>query len=309
MSQQSSDTILMIRPASFGFNTETAGNNVFQQEDRTTSRQKIIDTARTEYDCVVMKLRDEGVKVINIADTSDPPKTDAVFSNNWISTHADGSLVLYPMYSKARRLERRDDLVQRLALDYDLEVDSSLLRHEPDQKYLESTGSMILDRDHKIIYACLSVRTHMDILEELGKKLGYEVVAFDALDEKGVPYYHTNVIMTLTQHIAIICTECIVNKAQRKLVIDRLRDSGKQIVDISRDQVLAYAGNMIEVRGSGSQPLLVMSKSAFQSLTKDQLHIIKNHNKIVYCDIPTIEKLGGGSVRCMITEIFLPKKT
>jgi len=309
MSIQSSDTILMIRPASFGFNTETADNNVFQREDHTTARQAIISASQIEYDYLVMKLRAEGVKVISIADTANPPKTDAVFSNNWISTHADGSLLLYPMFSKVRRLERRDDIVKRLALDYDLTIDESLLRHEAQGKYLESTGSMILDRDHKIIYACLSVRTHADLLNELGEKLGYEVVAFDATDGDGIPYYHTNVIMTLGQHIAIICTECIANQDQKNLVIEKLKSTGKQIIDISRAQVLAYAGNMLEVHGHDKQPLLVMSKSAFDSLSKDQLHIINNHNKIVYCDIPTIEKLGGGSVRCMMTEVFLSKKT
>jgi len=309
MSLQSSDTILMIRPASFGFNNETADNNVFQQDDAESTRLSIVTAAKSEYDHLVMKLRAEGVNVISIADTAVPPKTDAVFSNNWISTHKDGSVLLYPMFSRIRRLERRDDIIKRLSIDYDVKIDSSLLRHEGEKKYLESTGSMILDRDHKVIYACLSIRTHLDLLHELGHKLGYEVVAFDAIDGNGIPYYHTNVIMTLGRHIAIICTECIVNQDQKNRVINKLKITGKQVIDITREQVLAYAGNMIEVLGHDDQSLLVMSKSAFDSLSEDQLHIINNHNKIVYCDIPTIERLGGGSVRCMMTEVFLPRKT
>jgi len=308
MAQQSSGTIMMIRPASFGFNTETASNNVFQSREGELSPQEVIQRSQEEYDRLVMKLRAAGVKIISIADTADPPKTDAVFCNNWISTHADGRVRLYPMYSENRRLERRSDIISRLALEYEVRLDDQLLSYEAQERYLESTGSMIIDRPNKIIYACLSIRTELDLLEALGEQLGYEVVAFDAIDENGVPYYHTNVIMALGTHKAIICTTCIVNPEQRERVINKLTSTGKIIVDISREQVLRYAGNMLEVKGDGEKPIMVMSQSALECLSESQLHIIKNHNKIVSCGIPTIEKLGGGSVRCMMTEIYLPPK-
>ncbi len=308
ITDQSTDTILMVRPANFGFNTETAENNVFQQSETELSIVQIKERARQEFDNMVTELESHGVKVLVIEDSNLPAKTDAIFPNNWISTHNDGLIYTYPMFSPNRRLERREDITSSLAQSYKVQIDETLLDYESTDQYLEGTGSMILDRPNKIIYACYSVRTDREVLAAYGKKLGYEVVGFDAIDENGVPYYHTNVIMTLGTHVAVLCTESIVNVAERNQVIERLTATGKKIVDITRDQVLQFAGNMLEVDGKYDKKLLVMSEAAYRSLTKDQLHIINNHNKIVYCHLETIEKFGGGSARCMIAEIFLPAR-
>lgn len=305
--KQATDTILMVRPANFGFNTETAENNVFQDDNTELTVDEIKSRARQEFDNMASKLRSHGVEVIVIEDTSVPAKTDAIFPNNWISTHHDGSIYTFPMFSPNRRLERRADIIDTLSDHYKVDTDESLLAFESSDQYLEGTGSMILDRPNKIIYACYSVRTDKEVLSAYGEKLGYKVVGFDAVDEGGIPYYHTNVIMTLGEKIAVLCTESIADIDERSAVIQSIEDSGKEIVHITRDQVLQFAGNMLEVEGSGDKKLLVMSEAAYNALSKDQLHIIKNHNKIVYCTLETIEKFGGGSARCMMAEIFLPK--
>lgn len=303
---QYSDTILMIRPAHFGFNPETAENNVFQNQETQLSKEQIERLAQAEFDNMVEVLRAKEINVIVIEDTVSPVKTDAIFPNNWFSTHADGHTFLYPMFSPNRRLERREDIIDALEESYQVCRDQSFLAYEEKQQYLEGTGSMILDRVNKIIYACYSERTHKDVLEAFGKKLGYKVVGFRANDENGVPYYHTNVIMTLGEHVAIICTESIEDMGEKSNVLKNLNASNKQIVEISRDQVLQFAGNMLEVKGSSKLPFMIMSEAAYHSLTKNQLHIIKKYNKIVYLPLSTIEKFGGGSARCMMAEIFLP---
>lgn len=297
----------MIRPANFGFNTETAEDNVFQDDKTELSVDEIKDRAKEEFDNMVTLLKSHGVHVFVIEDTNHPAKTDAIFPNNWITTHKDGSVYTFPMFSPNRRLERRADIIDALSDQFNVKADASLLGFESSKKYLEGTGSMILDRSNKIIYACYSVRTNKQVLAAYGKKLGYKVVGFDALDINGVPYYHTNVIMTLSEQVAILCTESIEDPNEKKAVMQSLEDTGKEIVRITREQVLAYAGNMLEVQGDGPKKLMVMSKTAYKSLSKDQLHIINNRNKIVYCNLETIEKFGGGSARCMIAEIFLPK--
>ncbi len=307
-SAQSTNTIMMVRPASFGFNIETADNNVFQNADIGLSKQEVIDAAIREFDDMVDQLKANGVNVIVIEDSMEPAKTDAIFPNNWISTHQDGSIYTYPMFSANRRLERRSSIIEALSNRYDTHLDEELLDFESREKYLEGTGSMILDREHKIIYACYSVRTDKAALKAFGDKIGYEVLGFDAVDEKGIPYYHTNVIMTIASDIVILCTESIVDINERSRVIQRIKKTGKKLVDISRDQVSQFAGNMLEVQGEGEKKLLIMSESAFSSLTNDQLHIINIHNKIVYLGLETIEKIGGGSARCMMAEIFLPEK-
>ena len=304
---QCTDTILMVRPANFGFNEETAANNAFQDNHTELTKHEISDLAIREFDGMVDGLRAEGVKVVVIQDTSEPLKTDAVFPNNWMSTHEDGSCLWYPMFSPNRRKERRDDIMSSLSEEYELQTDKELLKYEEKGQFLEGTGSMILDRENKIVYACFSERTDQEVLESFGKKRGYKIVGFDAVDEEGLPYYHTNVIMTLGQKVAIICTEGIVDEAQKAMVLDHLEKTGKTVVAITREQVLAFAGNMLEVIGNDGPSLMVMSTSAYNSLTDDQLNIIKNHNKIVHLPIGTIEKFGGGSARCMMAEIFLPK--
>jgi len=305
---QSTNTILMVRPSNFGFNVETAADNAFQNEETNLTSEEIKAHARGEFDEMVRVLRAHDVDVIVIEDTATPAKTDAIFPNNWISTHQNGLVYTYPMYSPNRRLERRADIINHLSKRYDVLLNEELLSYEDDSSYLEGTGSMILDRPNKIIYACYSERTDAQVLKSYGDNIGYEVVAFDAVDDTGIPYYHTNVIMTLGTRVCIICTESIEDVEQRKRVINSLVSSDKQIVEITRDQVLHFAGNMLEVVGKGAKPLMIMSTAAHDSLNKDQLHIIENHNKIVHCGLDTIEHFGGGSARCMMAEIFLSEK-
>ena len=307
--KQRTNTILMVRPANFGFNEETAQNNAFQDNDTELTKDEIVLKAIEEFDSMVNILREEGINIIVVQDTASPVKTDAVFPNNWMSTHESGEVLWYPMFSQNRRFERRDDIWEMLSEDFQVSKDTELLSFEPDKKYLEGTGSMILDRENRIAYACYSERTHPETLKEFGDKMNYRIVGFTATDDDGLPYYHTNVIMALGKHIAIVCSESIEDETEKSEVIDALTRSGKEIVHISRQQVLAFAGNMLEVLGHENTPIMVMSTAAFHSLKDEQLNIIKNYNKIVHLPIGTIEKFGGGSVRCMMAEIFLPKRT
>ena len=305
---QCTDTILMVRPANFGFNVETAENNAFQQLDSELSDDEIIEKAKSEFDHMVNILRDHGVNVIVYQDSEEPIKTDAVFPNNWISTHENGDLILYPMFSPNRRKERSEKLIADLSALYKLSVDKHLLSYESEDQFLEGTGSMIFDRPNKIIYACFSARTNKELLDRFGRHIGYEVIGFDASDKDDIPYYHTNVIMALGEHISIICTESIEDEAQKAAILLSLKKSGKIYIEITREQVEAFAGNMLEVKGHDSKNLMVMSTSAYKSLKEEELNIIKIYNKIVHLPLGTIEKIGGGSARCMIAEIFLPKR-
>ena len=301
---QSTNTILMVRPANFGFNPETAENNTFQSSETDLSPNQIAAKAMNEFDNMVEKLRSEGVEVIVVEDTSEPVKTDAVFPNNWFSTHRDGTLFIYPMYSPNRRMERRSDVTLSLSQQYGYEVDDFLLANEEEGAFLEGTGSMILDRPNRIVYACYSERTDAQLLHQYCKRIDYDLVGFTSTDVNGIPIYHTNVMMTLGTHIAIICLDSIENEVERSIVISKLEETGKQIITLSQAQISSFAGNMLEVVNNHDELLLVMSTSAFNALTEEQLNIIKNHNKIVHLPISTIEKFGGGSARCMIAEIF-----
>ena len=307
--QQISDTLLMVRPARFGFNHETAHNNAFQVNDVRLSVQEISEKAVEEFDEFVRRIRSHGIEVIVIQDTSEPPKTDAVFPNNWFSTHSTGEVVLYPMYSEIRRLERREDIIDLLAEHFDSgNIDRSLLRHEEQDKFLEGTGSLILDRVNRLVYACYSDRTHPELLEGFCKAYGFEPVGFHATDDKGMPVYHTNVIMALGEELAIICLESIASEEERKHLTLTLESSGKQVIDISLDQVHKFVGNMLEVRNSSGAKFMLMSQQAFKNLTPGQLSLIEKYDKVIHSPLETIEKYGGGSARCMLAEIFLRKK-
>ncbi len=296
----------MVRPENFGFNPETANNNAFQKNDGVLSPMEISERAQLEFDTMTSSLMEQGVNIIIVEDTLKPIKTDAVFPNNWFTTHADGHLYVYPMYSPNRRLERRDDIIASLINNYGYRLRQELLSVESKGRYLEGTGSMILDREHKKIYACISERTHPILLQKYGLMKGYEVIAFHANDKNNKAYYHTNVIMTLCRHIAIICLESIADKNQRNKLIYSLQQTGKEIIPISMDQVEQFAGNMLEVSGAHEKSLLVMSTSAFNSLDDEQIMFIEKHHIISHHNLSTIEKYGGGSARCMMAEIFIP---
>ncbi len=300
----------MVRPANFGFNPETAANNFYQQKDA-RSPSVINELARAEFDGFVSLLKDQGVNVIVVEDSPEPVKTDAIFPNNWFSTHADGKLILYPMFSPNRRLERRKELIEELMrLNFKVGEIVDLSFFEKDGQYLEGTGSMVMDHKSKLIYAGYSERTHRLPLDYVSKLLGYEVVGFNAVQEiegQVTPIYHTNVMMHVGSDLAVVCLDSIP-KASEKLKLQRkLTESGKKIVPIMAKQKFNFAGNMLEVSNDGGEKFTVMSQTALDSLNIGQIQLIEKYTTIISPSIPTIEKLGGGSARCMMAEIFLPK--
>ena len=307
---QTSSVILMVRPANFGFNPETAENNFYQQKDQ-RSADEIRDLARKEFDGFVALLRDQGVEVIVIEDSETPIKTDAVFPNNWFSTHPDGKLILYPMYSPNRRLERRKDIIEQLInLGYGVGEILDLSFFEESEQYMEGTGSMVIDHLSKTIYACYSQRTHPVPLDYVAKLLGYKVVGFDATQEIGgqvSPIYHTNVMMHIGTDLAVVCLDSIPKASEKQLVQESLTKAGKKVIPITAKQKFHFAGNMLEVSNSGGEKFTVMSQTAYDSLNVGQIQQIEKYTTIISPSIPTIEKLGGGSARCMMAEIFLPR--
>ncbi|WP_237563174.1 citrulline utilization hydrolase CtlX [Algoriphagus kandeliae] len=307
---QTASTILMVRPANFGFNVDTAANNIYQQQDERPS-QVIRFLARQEFDGFVALLRDQGVEVIVVEDTEEPVKTDAIFPNNWFSTHPDGRLILYPMFSPNRRLERRKDIIEQLmSLGFKVNEIVDLSFFEQDGQYLEGTGSMVMDHDAKVIYACYSERTHAVPLDYLSKILGYQVISFEAaqeVDGQLIPIYHTNVMMHVGTEFAVVCLESIVRALDRQKVQESLTKSGKKVIPITAKQKFHFAGNMLEVRNDGGEKFTVMSQAAYDSLNAGQIQMIEKYTTIISPQIPTIEKLGGGSARCMMAEIFLPR--
>lgn len=307
---QTSSVILMVRPANFGFNPETAENNFYQQKDQ-RSADEIRELARQEFDGFVALLRDQGVEVVVIEDTDSPVKTDAVFPNNWFSTHPDGKLILYPMYSPNRRLERRKDIIEQLMnLGFGVREILDLSFFEESEQYMEGTGSMVIDHDSKTIYACYSQRTHRVPLDYVAKLLGYQVVGFDSVQEIGgqiSPIYHTNVMMHVGTDLAVVCLDSIPKASERQLVQESLTKAGKKVIPITAKQKFNFAGNMLEVCNSGGEKFTVMSQTAYDSLNVGQIQQIEKYTTIISPSIPTIEKLGGGSARCMMAEIFLPR--
>ena len=300
----------MVRPANFGYNPETADNNVFQSNNDSRSIEEIAAMAMKEFDELLSRLKAASIEVVVIEDSVQPKKTDAVFPNNWFTTHDDGRIILYPMYSPNRRLERRTDIIDYLEESYEVSEVKSYTSHEDKGVILEGTGSMIIDRPNKIIYACLSQRTDQRLLDKLSAELGgYEVIGFVAVDDQDVPYYHTNVIMTLGDDLAIICLESIADPTERARVEEKLKSTGKVIVDISRSQVLKYCGNMLQVNNTKGEQYMVMSQSARDNLTPSQISQIESYVTILSSPIDIIEEYGGGSARCMLAELFLAPKS
>lgn len=309
MSQQTTSTILMVRPANFGFNPETAANNFYQKNDQ-RSPEKINELAQEEFDGFVGLLRQKGVKVLVVEDTAEPRKTDAVFPNNWFSTHEDGKVILYPMFSPNRRLERRKDILEYLMQSgFKLSEILDLSFFEKDEQYLEGTGSLVLDRQNRIAYACRSVRTHAVPLAYFGRLLGFEVLDFDAVqtvERREVPIYHTNVMMHVGTDLAVVCLDSLPTSSEKLKLQEKLSKTGKKIIPITAKQKFQFAGNMLEIKNDKGQKFTVMSDTAYHSLNKAQIKSIEKFTEILVPKIPTIEKLGGGSVRCMMAEIFLP---
>lgn len=310
-SRQNTDTIMMIRPVKFRMNEQTAVNNYYQKVIDGLAPEEVQAKALGEFDAFVDKLRGKGVNVLVINDTVDPDTPDSIFPNNWISLHNDGRVGLYPMFAENRRLERRDDIIEQLRENHQVTDIIDFSQFEGENKFLEGTGSMILDRPNKLCYAAISERTQPDVLKEFCDKFGYEAVVFVAnqtVDGKRLPIYHTNVMMCVADQFAILCADSIDDNEERKLVIDKLESTGKEVITISEDQKHHFAGNMLQVSSNSGQKYLVMSGAAYQSLDQSQIDRIEKYCPIIHSSLDTIEALGGGSARCMMAEVFLPKK-
>ena len=302
--RQITDHIIMIRPKHFGFNAETAANNVFQSYDNTLSAKEVATKAMKEFDAFVLLLEKNGIHVDVIEDTDKPAKPDAVFPNNWFSTHADGVLITYPMKSDIRRAERREDIVEDLAKRYGVTRRYAFEVFEDQEKFLEGTGSLVLDHVHKIAYACLSPRTDVEVLDKFCILRDYTPCTFHAV-YNGAPVYHTNVVMSLGTAYVVICMECIPDEKERELLKQSFEMTKKEVIAISSEQMAAFAGNMIQLQSRFGDAICVMSDQAYQALDKSQIRTLEQHNRILHAPMFTIEKYGGGSARCMIAENFL----
>lgn len=302
---QTTSNLLMIKPVRFDFNAETAVNNSFQQAS--TDRQ-VSEKAAVEFDRFVSVLRNAGVQVTVVEDTPEPHTPDSVFPNNWISFHNDGTIFLYPMFAVNRRLERKPHVLSAIADKFRVENTIDLSSYEQQQLFLEGTGSMVLDRENKIAYACLSPRTDVQVLNDWCNKAGFRPVAFTSVDSKGDPIYHTNVMMCIADQFAVICLDSIPDETEKRNVIQTLLDTNKEIIEISFDQMNRFAGNMLQVQNTKGDRYLVMSSQAYNSLTSEQIKRIESYNPILHSDITTIETNGGGSARCMMAEVFLSEK-
>lgn len=303
MDAQTTSNVIMIRPAAFGFNAQTAENNTFQHQPD-LSQIEIRDRARAEFDALVQLLRREGVNVTVFEDSALPSKPDAVFPNNWVSFHADGTIVTYPMYAPLRRLERRKEILEEVRRHFAVGNHIALESNESEEKYLEGTGSMVLDRTNKIAYACVSPRTDIGLLHSWCASMGYEPFTFQARFD-GQDIYHTNVMMAIGDGVAAVSLD-VVDAEHREALKSKLLETGHEVVELRNDQIGSFAGNMLAVRNVEGEQLMVMSKSAFTSLDVEQKTRIGKHARILYSDVETIESVGGGSVRCMIAENFLP---
>lgn len=303
---QSTDTVVMVRPASFASNRETLATNAFQSPigDATD----VGATARAEFDAAVVALRAAGVTVLVFDDEPAPAKPDAVFPNNWFSTHADGSVVLYPMHAPNRRSERRFDLLQRLGgAGFRCDHLIDLSPHELDGRCLEGTGSLVLDRVRRVAFACRSPRTDGALLDQWGRELGHRVVAFDALDGQGRAIYHTNVVMSIGTGWVVACLDAIPDPAERAAVAAELGTDGRELLPITPRQMNEFAGNVLELATADGGRVVALSQRARDALGAELESRLARHGRLVTCAIPTIETVGGGGLRCMIAEVFLPR--
>ncbi len=307
---QVTNSILMIRPVSFRMNEQTAVNNYFQ-ENVEGSGVSINSKAQSEFDKFVNVLRAKGVQVVVVDDTKEPDTPDSIFPNNWVSFHSDGTVGLYPMFAENRRNERREDILEQLESEgFLIENVMDYTSAEEQEIYLEGTGSLLIDRVNKIVYCALSVRADEELIIEFCEDFDCMPVIFTAnqtVEDKRLPIYHTNVMMCLAENFAVICLDTIDDKKEKKNVVHHLKESGKEIIPISESQMHHFAGNMLQVLGADEKRYLVMSSQAFDSLKASQISAIEKHCEILHSSIETIETCGGGSARCMMAEVFLPK--
>lgn len=306
MESQSASAVLLVRPAAFAFNAEAARSNVFAHASGDPELER---KALAEFEDLARRLSDAGVEVLVLEDTPRPAKPDAVFPNNWVSFHADGTMALYPMANPSRRLERRPDAVAALLRSRGFAIDRvvDLSGHETDGRCLEGTGSLVLDRRRRLAFANLSPRTHSDVIAEFDRSLGYSTLVFDARDPGGRPIYHTNVLLSLGTSFAFLCAEAIA-PGDRNRVIDAIESSSRTIVELSFAQLRRFGCNLLELKSGKGEPVIALSDKARACLKPDQVRALEGFGELLDIPIPTIEAVGGGSVRCMIAEVHLPRR-
>src|SRR5580658_5566614 len=301
---QTTSHILMIRPVNFTFNPETAVNNAFQSEATANPQTQALE----EFDRFVQVLRDNDVDVTVIDDTTEPFTPDSIFPNNWISFHDQGLICLYPMYAANRRLERKPGVLEQLSQTFHIGQTLDLTSYERAGLYLEGTGSMVLDRDDKIAYACLSPRTNKTVLLDFCARTGYTPEIFTAVDSNGQAIYHTNVMMCVADRYVVACLDSLPNPGERGHFIHTVRSSRKTLIPITLPLMNSFAGNMLQVHNRAGERLLVMSTQAYDSLTPDQIGQLTAFNRILHSPLDTVETNGGGSARCMMAEIHLEQR-
>jgi hypothetical protein len=304
---QAPTSVLMVRPKSFGFNPQTADTNVFQQ-NATDECESINEMAVAEFDKMVDLLRSNDIGVLVVEDTAQPEKPDAIFPNNWISFHHDGTIVLYPMLAENRRLERINPVIETVKENYSISKTIDLTSYEAENKFLEGTGSVVFDYVNKIAYASRSFRTDELILKDLNERLGFESIVFDAVDEQGQTIYHTNVLMCIGTKFVIICLDAIQDDNDQEKLLESFSNTGHKVIAISFEQLKLFAGNMMEVKARSGEHFVLLSQKAFHSLLPGQLDALSLFVEPIPVNIPTIETYGGGSVRCMVAGIFNPER-
>jgi hypothetical protein len=301
---QITDTVLMVRPAAFRYNEQTATNNFFQQ----STAEDVQHKAEAAFYNMVEGLQDKGINVLVVNDTPEPIKPDAIFPNNWFSTHADGTLNIFPMYASNRREEKRDDILQALSQAYEVKQVFDWTEYEAENRFLEGTGSMVIDHVLKIVYACLSPRTNEAVVEKFAAANGYRAITFTAKDDQGQLVYHTNVLLCIGDRFAVLCDEAIEDEIERLAVIQLLASTGHAVMPITIEQMKAFAGNMLQLRNKEGASFIVMSQTAYNVLTPFQIETLEGFGELLPFDVAVIEKVSGGSVRCMMAEIFLQSK-
>lgn len=310
MQAQTTSNILMIRPVNFAFNLQTAESNAFQDTDSQALDVTITqENALREFDVMVSQLRAIGVNVLVYDDTPKPYTPDSIFPNNWVSFHHSGKVCLYPMQAENRRLERRTDIIEELSANYHVEKVIDLTSFEQEGKFLEGTGSLVLDRMHRIAYACISPRTNEEVLSAWEEQMnGYKIVKFRAVDANNKEIYHTNVMMCIGDNFAVVCLQSIADLDERLMVKESLVSTGKNVIEITLEQMNEFAGNMLLITNQKEHRILVMSTRAYDSLATDQKKLLEEYADIAHFDLNIIETCGGGSARCMMAEIHLPEK-
>lgn len=305
---QATSQLLMVRPARFSGNPETQDSNEFQQHKDGVVQHLLQEKVLEEFDQFVARLHLKELNIVVVEDTAEPEKPDALFPNNWVSFHQSGKVVLYPMMAHNRRAERRRDIIDMLNKSYQVEEIIDLSYFEEQGKYLEGTGSMVLDRRYKIAYACLSPRTHPEVLQAFSEAMDYEVISFHATGRSGMPIYHTNVMMCVGDTFAIVCLEAVNDPDEKYLLRSVLEETSKFIIEISLEQMDSFAGNVLMVRSKDDRRQIVMSSRAYYALTPAQMASLEEYGEIIHVDLSLIEQYGGGSARCMLTEIHLPAR-